>query len=140
MNRRKLLTAFVGVTALSACGSAQRQGSGGAGTPNRYGGAAARTFTRPYYDVRSAVIGTFHYTAIRLDALQPIPDGESVRGTRGDLHVQVSVVRRDATTDVRVDAWRNAPFGDTGAAEAVLATIERRLGATAGNESGGKSE
>ena len=130
-NRRKLLVALVGLAALSACGSARRQGNGSAGTPNRYGGAAARTFSLPYYDVRSGVISTFHYMAIRLDALQPIPDGESVGGTRQDLHVQVSVVRRQARiTDVRVDAWRSAPFGDTAAAEAVLAMIERRLALT----------
>ena len=131
MNRRRLLVMWLGVAALSACASPQRDAQVGPDTPNRYGGTAVRVFAIPYYDVRSAVIGMFHYTAIRLDALQPLGhgDGEYVRGARGDLKVQIILVRRGASdTDVRVDAWRSAVFGDTAAAEAILGTLERRLG------------
>lgn len=128
-----MLAAWLSVAALSACASPQRQSHTGPETPNRYGGTATRTFLIPYYDVRSAVVGMFHYTAIRLDLLEPIAGGEYARGARADLQVQVTFVRSDETsTEVRVDAWRAAIFGDTGAAQAILGMLEHRLGLGSG--------
>lgn len=137
MNRRKFLAVWLGAATLPACVSRQREKHDGPETPNRYGGTAVGAFSIPYYEARSAVIGVFHGMAIRLDALQPLEspaNGEYIRGTRGDLQVQVSLARRGETaTDVRIDAWRAAVFGDTAAAEAILGMLKRRLGLASGH-------
>jgi hypothetical protein len=130
---RNFVAVILSGAALAGCsvmGEPVAAALAGAGTSAALGhslnGTAYRTFTAPLAEVKAAVLEALQRMGIRLESIQPIPEGEEIVASASARTVYVGLEPiSDRTTRVRVAARDGSLFYDSATATEIVLQTEK---------------
>lgn len=101
-----------------------------AGVTHTAGAEAARTFTAPAPRVKAASLEALQKMGILVAAIEPIDNGEVIRGSYADRRIAVEVEQMSqTTTQIRASAKHNYFVHDAATAKEIVEQTERAIAA-----------
>lgn len=127
------LTLGLALAGLGGCASFAMTALGvgaSAGVTHSATGEAARTFTAPAPRVKAASLEALQKMGILVAAIDPIDNGEVIRGSYADRRIEVEVERMSqTTTQIRASAKHNYFRYDAATAREIVEQTERAIAA-----------